>query len=87
MTKEIATILVCMRPAFSRKATYLWFVIIFVGFILRTDNYGVSSIVRALSLSSSHYPSLLHFFHSTAWNVEGLMSIWWGQLNHQGDGY
>jgi len=84
MINEFLTILEEMRPAFSRRATYLWFVIVFVGFILRTDTFGVSSIIRALSLAPAHYPSLLHFFHSTAWDVEGLMSIWWGQLKRQG---
>ena len=37
-----------MRPAFSRKATYFWFVVICVGFIVRDDTLGVTSIVRAL---------------------------------------
>ncbi len=87
MIKEIEDILKCMRPAFSRNATYLWFVIVFVGFVLRTDTFGVSSIVRALTLDPAHYPSLLHFFHSTAWTVEGLMSIWWKRLGHNGNAY
>ena len=87
MINELLGIMGEMRPAFNRRATYLWFVIIFVGFVLRADTFGVSSVIRALSLTPAHYPSLLHFFHSTAWNVEGLMSIWWGQLKRQGHGY
>ena len=78
--KELERFLVFMRPAFSRRATYYWFVVVFVGFILRTDNFGVSSIIRALSLSPESYTCLLHFFHSTAWNVEGMMFIWWKWL-------
>ncbi len=87
MMKELEAILSSMRPAFSRRATYLWFVIAFVGFAVRTDILGVSSIVRALFLAPIHYPSLLHFFHSTAWTVEGLMSIWWQRLSRQEYGY
>ena len=66
-----------MRPAFSRKATHRWFVIVFVGFMAHTDTLGVTSIIRALSLAPENYTNLLHFFHSKAWNVEGLMERWW----------
>ncbi len=77
MLKYLENFLRAMRPAFSRQATFVWFVVIVVGFLLRTDTLGVSSIVRALSLPSPAYPCLLHFFHSTAWTVEGLMGLWW----------
>jgi len=80
MLEELKRFLVFMRPAFSRRATYCWFVIVFTGFILRSDNFGVSSIVRALSLAPESYTCLLHFFHSTAWNVEATMAIWWRWL-------
>jgi len=80
MLKEMERFLMFMRPAFSRQATYRWFVIVFVGFILRNDTFGVSSIIRALSMAPENYTCLLHFFHSTAWNVESLMAIWWQWL-------
>jgi len=80
MLKELERFLMFMRPAFSRQATYHWFVIVFAGFILRTDIFGVSSIVRALSLAPENYTCLLHFFHSSAWNVERLMATWWQWL-------
>jgi len=72
-----------IRPAFSRESTYSWFVIIFIGFIMRTDTFGVTSIVRGLSLCPTHYSSLLHFFHSSAWNVEGIMELWWNWLKKE----
>ena len=80
MLKELERFLLFMSPAFSRRVTHGWFVVVFVGFILRSDVYGVSSIVRALSLAPECYPALLHFFHSTAWNVENLMALWWQWL-------
>ena len=80
MLEELKRFLVFMRPAFSRRATYYWFVVVFAGFILRTDNIGVSSIIRALGLSPESYTCLLHFFYSTAWDVEGMMAIWWQWL-------
>ena len=80
MLEELKRFLVFMRPAFSRRATYGWFVVVLVGFILRTDNFGVSSIIRALALAPENYACLLHFFHSTAWNIETIMPIWWQWL-------
>jgi hypothetical protein len=80
MFKELNAFLAFMRPAFSRRATYGWFVIVFVGFLVRSDSFGVSSIVRALMLAPESYTCLLHFFHSTAWNVNGLMTTWWKWL-------
>jgi len=80
MLEELNRFIVFMRPAFSRGATYCWFVIAFVGFILRSDDFGVSSIVRALALTPESYTCLLHFFHSTAWDVETIMALWWQWL-------
>ncbi len=80
MLEELKGFLIFMRPAFSRRTAYCWFVVVFVGFILRTDNFGVSSIVRALFLPAESYTCLLHFFHSSAWNVETIMAIWWQWL-------
>lgn len=77
MNDYFAKFLLWMRPAFSRQATFAWFVIVVMGLLMRSDTLGVSSIVRALGLAPHTYPCLLHFFHSTAWNVEQLMAYWW----------
>ena len=69
-------ILRALRPAFSRQATFAWFVVAFAGVVTRSEVYGVSSFVRALSLAPVYYPALLHFFHSTAWSAEGLYRCW-----------
>jgi len=76
MGPYLEQLLKAMRQAFSREATFLWFVVAFAGFVTRNDTYGVSSIVRALMLSPIGYPSLLHFFHSKAWTAETLMAQW-----------
>jgi hypothetical protein len=77
MIEYLESLLKAMRPAFSRQATFVWFVVVFVGFALRNDTFGVSSIVRALWLAPSCYPCLLHFFHSTAWHKDTLLQLWW----------
>lgn len=69
-----------LRPAFSRRATFAWFVVAFMGFVMRQDTFGVSSIVRALWLDPRSYPCLLHFFHSTAWTAQTLLECWWQWL-------
>jgi hypothetical protein len=65
-----------LRPAFTREATFAWFVVAFAGVVTRQEVYGVTSIVRALSLAPVYYPALLHFFHSTAWTAESLYRQW-----------
>ena len=65
-----------LRGAFSRQATFYWFVIVAAGLVLRTDTYGVSSVVRALALHPAAYPLLLHFFHSHAWSLPRFMQCW-----------
>ena len=62
MLKELERFLVFMRPAFSRQSSFVWFVVVFVGFIGRSDVYGVSSIVRALWLVQNVIPACCIFF-------------------------
>jgi len=83
MVDYLEELLQALRPAFSRKAAFGWFVIAFAGFLMRTDTYGVTSIIRALCLEPLCYPCLLHFFHSAAWNVPALLLYWWRWLIRQ----
>jgi hypothetical protein len=83
MVEYLQNLLEAMRPAFSRRATFAWFVVAFAGFVARSDMFGVSSIVRALWLAPVCYPSLLHFFHSTAWSGAELLRLWRGWLTRE----
>jgi hypothetical protein len=80
MIEYVERLLRALRPAFTREATFAWFVVAFAGVVTRQDVYGVSSIIRALSLAPVYYPALLHFFHSTAWTAERLYRQWEGWL-------
>jgi hypothetical protein len=80
MLSYLEALLRALRPAFSRQAAFVWFVVVFAGFLTRTDLYGVSSIIRALDLAPAYYPSVLHFFHSSAWTAEALYRQWWTWL-------
>lgn len=65
-----------LRPAFSRKTTFLWFASCLLAFSIRGDLFGVSSFVRCLGLKKENYDSLLHFFHSSAVKLNSLNSLW-----------
>ena len=65
-----------LRPAFSRYRTFLWFVVSVAGLSVRTDNLGVTSIVRALGLEGRYYDNLLDSFHSTAVKLDTLSATW-----------
>lgn len=83
MLQYLTRFMAAMRPAFSREAAFSWFVVVFAGLVLRTDNLGVTSMVRALALSPECYNSLLNFFRSSAWQVGGLTQRWWDWLMEQ----
>jgi len=76
MIRSLTRFMAAMRPAFAREAAFAWFVVVFAGLVLRTDDLGVTSIVRALALSPECYNSLLNFFRSSAWQTGGLMQRW-----------
>ena len=74
--KFINDILLSFLFSFSRDQTFWWFVPTIIGLMLRTDTLGVTSIIRILDLNPNGYESLIHFFHSSAWTVEGLIQAW-----------
>ncbi len=76
MLKYLENYFKFMRPAFMRVATFNWFIITIIGIILKTDNYGASSLIRSLNLDYKFYNSLLNFFHSKAYSINSLMNLW-----------
>jgi len=66
-----------LKSACSRNRTFLWLCLVLMGFTVRTDNAGVSSFIRALSLSPRCYASLLHLFHSNALSLDKLTQSWY----------
>ena len=65
-----------LRPAFSRKRTFLWFCVSLAGTCIRSDLAGVSSIVRSLGLKGKYYDRLLDMFHSNAIDLDYLAQLW-----------
>src|SRR5258708_21119942 len=71
-----------LRPACSRTLTFLWVVVVLAALCLRPDLAGVTSLVRSLGLSDASYYCLLHFFHSSALDLERLTQLWRQTLQH-----
>ncbi len=64
------------RSCFNRTATHRWFVVIALALMVGQEHIGVTSIVRELCLNPVHYDAALHFFRSTAWNIDDIRR-WW----------
>jgi DDE superfamily endonuclease len=68
--------LALLSPAFSRKAAFHWFCTLVAGFSVRSDQLGVTSVVRGLKLRPDFYDNLLDACHSTAVKLERLTQLW-----------
>jgi len=77
MINEISLILLMFKDCFSRTASFDWFVIVIMGFILRLEHHGVSSIIRWLGLQPSLYTALLAFFRASSWQLKCIQQRWW----------
>lgn len=64
------------KPEFKKVRAFNWFVIIVVGFLLRTDNLGVTDVIRALALPAGCYEPMIHFFRASSWNLHYLRVRW-----------
>ncbi len=65
-----------LRGACSRKRTFMWLLVVLMGFSVREDLLGVTSFVRALGLQPFCYDRILDFLHSPALDLARLRRIW-----------
>ena len=79
------------RNCFKKEASYKWFVVLVIGYMIGQEHKGITSIVRELCLNPRHYDTMVHVFRSKAWNME-LLGKWWietamksGLLFREGD--
>jgi len=76
MLNFVEKILCFFESCFARKAAFRWFVTITIGLMLRSDRLGITSVIRDLALSPDCYESMLHFFRSSAWSLDGIRERW-----------
>jgi hypothetical protein len=65
-----------LESAFRRKKTFYWFVLVLIGFTIKFDAIGVTSLARGVGLLPSYYTSMLHFFTSSAVDLGTLETLW-----------
>lgn len=65
------------RAACSRQKTFFWLIAVLIGFSIKFDFNGVTSLARGIGLMSCHYTSLLHFFYSSALDLTKLRQCWY----------
>ncbi|MEL7225217.1 MAG: hypothetical protein AAGL17_10205 [Cyanobacteria bacterium J06576_12] len=85
--ERIEQIIVTFRPAFSREATFEWFVLLLWGALLTTQPPAVTSYLNALGLEAAYYSHALHWFHSSGYELDRVCRRWGHWLSHQTDGY
>jgi hypothetical protein len=72
-----------LRPACSRSRSFFWLTIVLMGFSIKSDFLGVTSLARGVGLLSCYYTSLLNFFNSTAIDLNVLRSLWITLIFHR----
>jgi hypothetical protein len=64
------------RHLFSRRTPWLVFCLITIGFIASPHPEGLSSLCPFWLAHNADYHRLLHFFHSSAWQLDPLIAHW-----------
>jgi len=65
-----------LQASCSRKRTFVWLIVVLIGFTIKTDFWGVTSLARAVNLPSNYYTCMLNFFHSNAVDIDLLKQLW-----------
>jgi hypothetical protein len=84
MIGQLCLLLMTFREAFTREATFQWFVVAVFGFIVRLDHHGVSSSIRWLRLLPGSYETFLAFFRACATRMEAILAHWLTLVSEQG---
>ena len=74
--QRLEQIMVEFRPVFRREATFEWFVLLLWGILLNRQPPAVTSYLNALGLGEGYYHQALHWFKSSAFNVDSLCHCW-----------
>ncbi|MEO1147859.1 MAG: hypothetical protein AAFY26_19945, partial [Cyanobacteria bacterium J06638_22] len=74
--QRLEQILVQLRPAFNREATFNWFVLLLWGVLLTSQPPAVTTYLNALGLGEGYYAQALHWFHSSGFSIDALCQHW-----------
>ena len=76
MHAYIYQFLASFRKVFSRSSTWLIFTMVIIGFIGSHNICGVTAFCRFWGIGENGYYALLHFFRSSAWSLDALITQW-----------
>ena len=65
------------KSQFSRGSAIKWFTVVVLGFMVRTDKLGITSVLRALSIAPKCYESIIHFFRASSWSLTDIQACWY----------
>ncbi|MCP4705756.1 MAG: hypothetical protein GY865_14245 [candidate division Zixibacteria bacterium] len=74
--KIVDKVLFRFYSVFTYEAAFNWFVIVVIGFMVRSDHMGVSSFIRQLYSDPVHYDALPLFFKTSSWTLDSLSVRW-----------
>ena len=78
MFQLINQILLQFINCFKREATWRWFVVLVLGFMIRSKHRGITSAISDMRLKPEIYHCMLNFFRSEAYEVNDLYKKWIG---------
>ncbi len=76
MIGRLSALLMSFQDRFPRGATFQWFVVAVLGFLVRLDHHGVSSSIRWLQIRPELYEPFLAFFRSKALKLDAVLQHW-----------
>lgn len=65
-----------LRGACSRQRAFFWMVVVLIGFIIKFDFDGVTSLARGAALLPNYYTCMLNIFYSSAVDLDKLKKLW-----------
>jgi len=65
-----------LEASCSRKRSFFWLVTVLIGFTIKFDFLGVTSIARGVGLLPNYYTCMLHLFNSSAVDLSHLQQLW-----------
>ena len=83
MIKFIDSVLSKFKGCFLQDAIYRWFVIVVVGFFMRTEFLGVTLFIRCFSFVPKAYDLFIKFFRSDAYSSAALRKKWYGIIKER----
>lgn len=65
-----------LKGACNREKTFFWLITALIGFTIKFDTSGVTSLARGVGLCGCYYTNLLHLFSSSSLNLIKLQHLW-----------